>query len=250
MALAHGVFHVPRHHRGRPGKGAGGDGSIASARGQTAASRRSSCPTLHTVADASEETDYELIDVGGGARLERFGSRVVDRPHPARSARAARRTRGWPRTFASSEIAAGRARRHRPGPWTIVGRRGDLELRPTDAGQVGAFPGARRDAAVAASSQAARGTVLNLFAYTGLRTLASPRRGPRSPTSTRRDRRSPGRGATPNCPALGDRPVRWIVDDARDVRRARGAARSPLRRGRPRSAVVRPRDRRPRLATR
>ena len=25
---------------------------------------------------------HELLDVGGGARLERFGARVTDRPHP------------------------------------------------------------------------------------------------------------------------------------------------------------------------
>jgi hypothetical protein len=30
------------------------------------------------VADA-----YQLLDVGGGARLERFGDRVTDRPYPA-----------------------------------------------------------------------------------------------------------------------------------------------------------------------
>ena len=39
---------------------------------------------------------YQLLDVGGGARLERFGDRVTDRPYPAAlGARASgSRTRG------------------------------------------------------------------------------------------------------------------------------------------------------------
>ena len=52
------------------------------------------------------------------------------------------------------------------------------------------------------------------------------RKAPRSSTSTRPGRPSPGRGATPSCPGLPTRPVRWIVDDAaafvaREVRRGR-----------------------------
>ena len=29
------------------------------------------------------EGEYEVLDLGGGRRLERFGSLVVDRPYPA-----------------------------------------------------------------------------------------------------------------------------------------------------------------------
>ena len=124
------------------------------------------------MADASEETDYELIDAGGGARLERFGSRVVDRPHPGALG---------PRRERDAWLAADlRFERDRGlvgpggialGPWTIRLDAVTLELRTTDAGQVGALSGARRDAAVAARRDTPR-TVLNLFAYTGLLTLA------------------------------------------------------------------------------
>src|SRR5205814_1725056 len=110
--------------------------SIASA-AESAASPGSCCPTLPDMADANEETDYELIDAGGGARLERFGSRVVDRPHPGalgprRETDAwlaadlrFERDRGWSGPAASA------------GPWTIRLDAVTLELRPTEAGQVG-----------------------------------------------------------------------------------------------------------------
>src|SRR5258708_5676101 len=83
---------------------------------------------------------YELLDVGGGGRLERFGERGVDRPHPQalgeRRDGAAwlaadlrfDRDGGW------SGPAAG------AGPWAVRVGAVTLELRATDAGQVGLFP--------------------------------------------------------------------------------------------------------------
>ncbi len=85
---------------------------------------------------------YELIDVGGGARLERFGGVVTDRPYaPATGDRAD------PRRWAEADL-----RYDRDGGWTgpatEAAREGwpieiadlHLELRATDAGQVGLFP--------------------------------------------------------------------------------------------------------------
>src|SRR6186997_1411670 len=85
---------------------------------------------------------HALIDVGGGARLERFGARVTDRPHPgalgARRDPAAWRApdlrfdrdRGWTGA-AGVDVAE---------PWAIQIDGLVMELRPTDAGQVGLFP--------------------------------------------------------------------------------------------------------------
>ncbi len=176
----------------------------------------------------ADETSYALIDVGAGGRLERFGDRIVDRPAPAalddRSDPAAwrdadlrfDREHGWTGPAAAA------------GSWTTAldgpGRDLTLELRPTDAGQVGFFPEhlamlpwlAGRDAA----------TVLNLFAYTGLATLALARDGA---AVTHVDASRPAvawarRNAA--LSGLADRPVRWIVDDApgfvrREQRRGR-----------------------------
>jgi 23S rRNA (cytosine1962-C5)-methyltransferase len=103
-----------------------------------------------------------------------------------------------------------------------------MDLRPTDAGQVGLFP---EHAAtlpwllerIAAREQA---NVLNLFASTGLTTLAVARAGA---AVAHVDAARPSiawarRNADRN--RLTDRPIRWLSDDARafvarEIRRAR-----------------------------
>ena len=167
--------------------------------------------------DASE---IGLLDLGGGARLERFGERTVDRPHPAalgsRQATEAwrdanlrfDRERGWTGPAADD------------GAWLVRIHGLTLELRPTDAGQVGLFPEHAAmlpwlDEQVARrASGDERPEVLHLFAYTGLATLAMAAAGAAvahvdasRPTVAwaRRDAELSG---------LSDRPIRWIVEDA------------------------------------
>jgi 23S rRNA (cytosine1962-C5)-methyltransferase len=184
--------------------------------------------------------DYALVDVGGGARLERFGARVTDRPHPG--ALGARRE---PEAWRAADLRFDRDRgwTGEPGalePWTIAVDDLALELKATDAGQVGLFPEhaamlpwlreriAARAGADADAAPEARRTpaVLHLFAYTGLATLAMVAAGAAvthvdasRPTVAWARRNAEGSG-------LGGRPVRWIVDDAvafaaREVRRGR-----------------------------
>jgi 23S rRNA (cytosine1962-C5)-methyltransferase len=83
---------------------------------------------------------YELIDAGGGGRLERFGDRIVDRPHAA--ALGARRD---PARWVEADLRFDRergwtGRATADGPWEIELAGLTLELRPTDAGLVGLFP--------------------------------------------------------------------------------------------------------------
>jgi 23S rRNA (cytosine1962-C5)-methyltransferase len=180
---------------------------------------------------------YALLDVGDGARLERFGERVVDRPHPAATGRRLEptawhaadlrwdRERGW--------LGDSAARR----PWTIELDSLTLELRPTVAGQVGLFPeqGAmlawlheRLDAVVAPGHDDPPGApaVLNLFAATGHATLALAARGATvvhvdaSRPTVAWARRNAERSG------LAEAAIRWIVDDVRafaerEVRRRR-----------------------------
>ncbi len=178
--------------------------------------------------------DYELIDAGGGARLERFGEHVVDRPHggaftdrraPDRWTEADLRfdrDRGWTGAGVVPALAG----------WTIRFHGLTMELRPTDAGQVGLFPehgdhlAGLRDQVVARRGDGRDVEVLNLFAYTGLTTLALAGEGA---AVTHVDAARPSvawarRNAAAN--GLEDRPIRWIVDDARayadrEVRRGR-----------------------------
>lgn len=175
---------------------------------------------------------HELIDFGGGGRLERFGELTVDRPHPAalgsrQDVEAWRhadlhfdRERGWMGPATDD------------GPWTIGSRGLAIELRPTEAGQLGLFPEhfamlpwletnvsepGRADTASA---------ILNLFAYTGLVTLALAAAGA---AVTHVDSSRPAVAwARRNAEASGlaDRPIRWIVEDAleftqREARRGR-----------------------------
>jgi 23S rRNA (cytosine1962-C5)-methyltransferase len=171
--------------------------------------------------------DYELLDAGGGRRLERFGRHLVDRPAPAASD-PARDQAAW---------AAATLRFDRPGesrrggwrpddvaPWAVSLGPFRLELRPASGGQVGVFPehlslagwvAARTEASRAADSATPRNAaVLNLFAYTGALSLVAARAGA---AVAHVDASRPAvawarRNATLN--GLDGCPIRWLVDDA------------------------------------
>ena len=175
--------------------------------------------------------DYELIDSGEGERLERFGSIVLSRPDPQAL---------WHRTLADGEWkkADGHfSRDGSDGKWTM--KNGKLErwpiefgglklwIKPSSFKHVGLFP----EQAVNwswlhnAIKQLDKLTIkqcsiLNLFGYTGGATLACAQAGASvvhvdssktAMTWTRDNAELSG---------LKDKPIRWILDDAREfVRR-------------------------------
>jgi 23S rRNA (cytosine1962-C5)-methyltransferase len=171
---------------------------------------------------------YALIDAGEGRRLERFGSRVVDRPAPS--------VLGLPRladreAWAGADLRFDREERWtngRQGPWTVTIDGLTLELRPTAAGQLGLFPEHMLAWPWLRERLAARpeAEVLHLFAYTGASTLALAAAGARV---THVDASRPAVAwARRNAELSGlvDHPVRWIVEDAlayvrREERRGR-----------------------------
>src|SRR5262245_59076067 len=177
------------------------------------------------VPDDLEMDDYELLDAGDGARLERFGARVVARPLPA-AERGRRDPAAWRTASMTFEPDQGWTGQDPASPWevTIAGLR--VELRPTPTGQVGLFP------EQAASWEWLRDRVrpgmevLNLFAYAGVVTLVASAAGASvvhvdgsRPTVAWARRNAALSG-------LADRPIRWIVDDAaafvaRELRRGR-----------------------------
>jgi 23S rRNA (cytosine1962-C5)-methyltransferase len=180
------------------------------------------------------EPGYRLEDVGGAARLEQFGERLVDRPAPA-----ALGARGDPECWAAADLRFERDRGWAgpgvaAGPWPIEIAGLSLELRATEAGQVGLFPEHLAMLAWLRAQVAARTTggdgdapaVLHLFAYTGLATLAMASAGA---AVTHVDAVRPTVAwARHNAElsGLADRPIRWIVDDAvaftgREIRRGR-----------------------------
>ena len=167
--------------------------------------------------------DYELLDAGDGRRLERFGERVVDRPAPgADAALAASRT--WAGAHLRYDRHTGWSGEER-GPWTIEADGLRLELRPTEAGQVGLFPEHATHWRWL-SERAPDADVLHLFAYTGATSLALARAGARvvHVDASRPTIQWARRNAT--LSDMGAAPIRWIVDDAagfvaREVRRGR-----------------------------
>jgi 23S rRNA (cytosine1962-C5)-methyltransferase len=188
------------------------------------------------------EAGYELLDAGVRRRLERFGSLTIDRPAPAadgfRLAPAA-----WAGADLRFDTGIGWSGPAWPAdPWAVVIDGLSMELRPTSSGGLGLYPehaanlawlerqvSARTGAPGADPSRvSAREAprVLNLFAHTGLATLALARSG--AAVAHVDGARSAVAWARRNAElsGLAGRPVRWLVDDAaefvaREARRAR-----------------------------
>jgi 23S rRNA (cytosine1962-C5)-methyltransferase len=174
--------------------------------------------------------DYELLDAGDEARLERFGDLVVARPAPGAWAR-----RAAPDRWAAADLTFERERGWRGprlddarGGWTTELAGIELEVRPTEAGQIGVFPEHATMLPWLLERIGRRETpsVLHLFASTGLLTLGMARGGA---ALAHVDASRPSIAwARANAARNGmqEAPIRWLVDDARaftarEVRRGR-----------------------------
>ena len=181
----------------------------------------------------------ELLDAGVRRRLERFGAWTIDRPAPSAEGFRRATTTDWDAADLRFDPGAGWSGSAWPAePWTVDVDGLTMELRPTSSGGLGLYPEHAANlgwlADSVAGSVVARGsaseptppTVLNLFAHTGLATLALARAGA---TVTHVDgARAAVAWARRNAElsGLAERPIRWIVDDAagfvaREERRGR-----------------------------
>jgi 23S rRNA (cytosine1962-C5)-methyltransferase len=183
---------------------------------------------------------YELLDAGVRRRLERFGGLMIDRPAPgADGFRLA--PDAWAEVDLRFDAGPGWSGRWWPAdPWPIEVAGLTMELRPTSSGGVGLYPEhvanlawLERQAAALVPTNPPGGAadssppqVLNLFAHTGLATLALARAG--AAVAHVDGAKSAVAWARRNAElsGLGDRPVRWLVDDAtafvaREARRGR-----------------------------
>jgi 23S rRNA (cytosine1962-C5)-methyltransferase len=180
--------------------------------------------------------DYELVDSGNQARLERFGPYRLARPDPSALWQPALPASEWRGADARFERGAEDAGGERGiwikeprvrDPWTL--RYGDLrfEAQLTPFRHTGIFPEQAVNWDWCGQKIRERGgtvRVLNLFGYTGLATLASAQAGAQV---THVDASKPAmRWARKNqeLSALEERPIRWLVDDAlkfvkREIRR-------------------------------
>ncbi len=120
--------------------------------------------------------EYELIDSGGGEKLEYFGSRLIARPSSLCIWKKAAPKEDWAK--ADARFEPGRGWKFAKSPfecWKIRVCGCTIELRLQSNGQVGFFP--EHGTYLANMEPYAHGNCLNLFAYTGLATVFLACRG-------------------------------------------------------------------------
>ena len=177
--------------------------------------------------------DYELIDCGGGEKLERWGKHVLVRPDPQAIWQTPRNNPLWRRPdarYARASTGGGAwEKKDVPAQWQVRYRELTFNIKPMNFKHTGLFPeqAANWDFAMEQIRRAGRPiSVLNLFAYTGGATVACAAAGAsvchvdaaRGMVSWARD--------NARASGLEDAPIRWIVDDCakfveREIRRGR-----------------------------
>ena len=177
--------------------------------------------------------DYELLDCGGGQRLERWGRQVLVRPDPQAIWETPREHPGWRRAdgkYLRSSTGGGHwEKKALPESWKIC--YGDLtfQVKPMNFKHTGLFPEQAVNWEFAMDKIRSAGRpvrVLNLFAYTGGATVACAKAGAsvchvdaaRGMVAWARE--------NARLSGLEDAPIRWIVDDCarfveREIRRGK-----------------------------
>ena len=188
---------------------------------------------------ANNWADYEVLDCGGGEKLERWGNQILQRPDPQAIWQRTEENRVWNRAGAvyhRSSSGGGKWEiRHLPEQWAISYKELTFQLKPMAFKHTGLFPeqAANWDFIMEQVQSAGRPiSVLNLFAYTGGATLAAAAAG----ASVCHVDASKGmtQWARENAASSGlsDRPIRWIVDDCKKF------VQRELRRGRRYDAII------------
>lgn len=175
--------------------------------------------------------DYELLDCGGGEKLERWGKYILIRPDPQAIWDTPRTDPRWQRPhgrYARSATGGGAwAKKEVPERWTVGYQDLTFNIKPMNFKHTGLFPeqAANWDFCRSAIRKAHRPvSVLNLFAYTGAASVACAAAG----ASVCHVDAAKGMVAWAKENALssgvGDAPIRYIVDDCakfaqREIRR-------------------------------
>ena len=180
------------------------------------------------------DDQYELLDFGGGRKLERFAGTLVDRPSPQATERPLHPNL-WRAHLCYRRSGTNHEDRdawvgEAPADWTFRCGGACYHLKPAPTGQVGIFP-EQIDNWSWLEQQMARlegedPKILNLFAYTGGSTLAV---AAKASEVVHLDSSKPVvQWARQNAELSGMHglPIRWIVDDvskfiARELRRNR-----------------------------
>jgi len=177
----------------------------------------------------SKKGDYELIDSGDSEKLERFGDVVLSRPDPQAL---------WSKRLSESVWAAADGiffRKAKDGEWRFTNSKKDYKkwtinfsglkfwIKPTPFKHVGLFPEQASNwdwlrakiSAAKTDEPAHEIEVLNLFGYTGGATLACAQAGAKVVHVDGSKSAIAWARENAELAGLADKPVRWILDDAR-----------------------------------
>ena len=183
--------------------------------------------------------DYELIDCGGGEKLERWGGHILVRPDPQAIWESKRENPGWKRAqgryFRSSEGGGHWEKDALPEQWQVGYRGLTFHVKPMNFKHTGLFPeqAVNWDFAREKIENARRPIrVLNLFAYTGGATVACAAAGAQVCHVDAAKGMVGWARENAAVSGLADAPIRWIVDDCVKF------AERELRRGKSYDAII------------
>jgi len=179
--------------------------------------------TALTLLTPAHWRDYELVDSGDGAKLERFGPYLFARPEPQALWRPLLPVGAWEgadATFrAGGDEESGRWVYRRPIEQRWPMAYGDLRFwaQATPFRHLGVFPEQASHwdwtgELIGAAGGAPR--VLNLFGYTGLASLAAAAAGAAVTHVDASKKAIAWARENQSLSGLEERPIRWIVDDA------------------------------------
>ena len=180
---------------------------------------------------ADQWQDYELLDCGGGEKLERWDKQYLVRPDPQAIWETPRRLPEWKRAnarYLRSQTGGGHwEKKALPESWQVHYKDLTFQVKPMNFKHTGLFPeqAVNWDFVMDKIRKADRPIrVLNLFAYTGGATCAAAKAG----AAVTHVDASKGMVAWAKENAavsgLANEPVRWLVDDCmkfveREIRR-------------------------------
>lgn len=170
---------------------------------------------------ANDWKDYELLDTGGGEKLERWGGYILRRPDPQIIWPLPKETGMWKEAHAhyhrsSSGGGQWEEKVKLPERWTITYENLKFIIKPTGFKHTGLFPEQQANwkwmmAKIRAAGRPIK--VLNLFAYTGGATVACASAGAEVCHVDAAKGMVIWAKENLQASGLGDRPVRFITDD-------------------------------------
>ena len=170
------------------------------------------------IADGWE--DYELLDCGGGEKLERWDKQYLVRPDPQAIWETPRRLPEWKRAnarYLRSQTGGGHwEKKALPESWQVHYKDLTFQVKPMNFKHTGLFPeqAVNWDFVMDKIRKADRPIrVLNLFAYTGGATVACAKAGAAVCHVDAAKGMVAWAKDNARLSGLSDAPIRWIVDD-------------------------------------